>query len=465
MGGQVGRHAVVLGGSMAGLLAARVLAEAYDEVTVVDRDELTGAEHARRGVPQGAHAHALLAQGQQTLERLFPGLTEELSSAGIPMVDMGEMHWFLDGAPWRPARTGLIVASVTRPFLEARVRTRVAALGGVRFLERCDILGLETSANRRVVTGARVRRHAADSGEETLRADLVVDCTGRGSRTPVWLDALDFAKPEEERVKIGLSYTTCEYDLPARPLKNDLSLIPLATPNSPRGAFFGRVGGDRHILSLTGMLGDRPEAGLRGFLDYARSLPIPGIYDAIKDTEPVAEPVAIRFPASVRRRYERLTRFPERLLVLGDGVCSFNPVYGQGMTVAALEAMTLRRHLLAGGPPSPLRFFRDISGVIDAPWDIAAGGDLSWPRVEGERSAKIRMVNAYMGRLQAAALRDSRITGAFMRVAGLIDPPTALLRPGMALRVLRHSWRRPGGTGAGRGSLPAEPAATSARRR
>lgn len=439
----VGRHAIVLGGSMAGLLAARILSESYTEVTIVDRDNLLGVAGARRGVPQGFHAHALLARGQKEMNELFPGLTEEMIASGMPMVDMGEMHWYIDGIRIRNARTGLAAVSMTRPAFENIIRQRVAAIPNVTFLEGTDILGLACTAGGERVTGARVQAREHGSAERTLLADLVVDATGRGSRTPVWLDQLGYDKPVEDRVKIGLTYTTCEFDLPSRPLENDWSEIPLATPTSPRGAFFGRTKGDRHILSLTSMLGDEPETTIEGVRDFAKSLPIPHIYDAIRDAQPVSGPVLIRFPASVRRRYERLSQFPAHFVVVGDGVCSFNPVYGQGMTVATLQALILRRHLRAGSPPRAARFFRDISRVIDAPWGIAAGGDLAWPEVEGERTRLTRVMNAYMGRLMYGMLHDSRITESFMRVAGLIDPPQTLLRPGMMLRVWRASRRRP----------------------
>jgi 2-polyprenyl-6-methoxyphenol hydroxylase-like FAD-dependent oxidoreductase len=195
------------------------------------------------------------------------------------------------------------------------------------------------------------------------------------------------------------------------------------------------------MLSLTGILGDHPPADPAGFMAYARSLAAPEIYAAVRDAEPLDEPVTFRFPASVRRRYERLSRFPAGLLVIGDAVCSFNPVYGQGMTAAALQAVVLGRQLRSGSGPRPDRYFRAISRVIDAPWDISAGGDLSFPGVEGPRPLKVRLGNAYLSRLQAAAVHDARVTGAFFRVAGLIDPPPALLRPQLVFRVLRGSRR------------------------
>ncbi|MFC7545977.1 FAD-dependent oxidoreductase [Plantactinospora sp. GCM10030261] len=439
MSTHLGNSAVVLGGSMAGLLAARVLAEAYPRVCVVDRDELTRHGLPRRGVPQGNHAHSLHGRGQQIVEELFPGFTEEVRAAGVPTGDLARMRWYVDGRRMLPADSGLTSITADRPVLESHVRDRVSALGNVRFVGGRDILGLVTTGTDRV-TGVRVQDRA-DGTPEVIDADLVVDATGRGSRTPVWLEELGYRRPTEERVKIGLAYTTRHYRPLVDHFHGDQSINPVATPAHPRGAFFGRVGPDRCILSLTGVLGDQPPTDPAGFEAYARSLPIPDIADAIRDAEPLDEPVCFRFPASVRRRYEHLPAMPSGLLVLGDAVCSFNPVYGQGMIVSAMEARILRDHLSGGAEPNPRDFLRDIARVIDTPWDIAAGGDLSFPAVEGRRTPKVRLANAYMGRLQLAATRDAGITAAFMRVTGLVDPPPALMRPAMAWRVLRNGGR------------------------
>jgi flavin-dependent dehydrogenase len=180
-----------------------------------------------------------------------------------------------------------------------------------------------------------------------------------------------------------------------------------------------------------------------GFLAFARSLRFPDIYEAVRDGEPLDDPVGFRFPASARHRYERLNRFPDGLLVLGDAVASFNPIYGQGMSVAALEALALRRHLQRGIEPQPRRWLRDLARQVDVPWDMSAGGDLVFPGVQGRRTAKVRLVSAYLVRLHAAAARDAHLASAFIRVAGLVAPPQSLLRPGVVLRVLRNgrgSW-------------------------
>lgn len=444
MGDHPTSRVVVLGASMGGLLAARVLADRYAEVLLVDRDEVTGVAGYRPGVPHGRHAHGLVARGYQILEDHFPGLTEDLRAAGVTPGDFsGDIRWYVEGQRMLPSQSGLISLPATRPVLEHQIRARVQALPNVRFLERHDIVGLATTPDRSRVVGARVQRRVEGSREEVIDADLVVDTTGRGSRTPAWLAALGYSRPPEERVKIDLAYTTRHYRLAEDPFGDDLAIIPAATPASPRGAFFYRLPGNdgRVELSLTGALGDYPPTDPDGFLAFVRSLPVPDIYRAVRDAEPIDDPVMFRFPASVRRHYERLDRFPAGLLVLGDAVCSFNPIYAQGMTAAALGSLVLAEQL-RHGEPEPIPFFRDLAAQLDSPWDFSAGADLGYAGVEGRRTAKIRFANAYVARLQRAATRDARLTDAFIRVAGLIDPPSSLMRPATMLRVLRQGQAR-----------------------
>ncbi|RSD16833.1 FAD-dependent oxidoreductase [Amycolatopsis eburnea] len=432
-------RAVVLGGSIAGLFTARVLAEVYGEVVVVDRDRFTGPG-VRQSVPQGRHAHGLLARGQQAAEELFPGLTGELREAGVAVGDVSaRMRWYVDGHRLRPGPTGLLIIGAARPVLEHHVRARVAALPNVRFLTGHDIAGLAATADGSRVTGVHVQERTGGSTPRRLDAALVVDATGRGSRAPKWLSALGYPDVPVERVKVDLAYTSRRYRLRTNPFTDEQSINVIATPGHPRGAFFHTLGGDECLLSLTGLLGDHPPTDPEGFLAYAKSLPVPDVHDAIADAEPLTEPVCFRFPASTRRHYELLPRVPDGFLVVGDAFCVFNPVYGQGMTAAALQARTLRQHL--GGTLRPARFFADAARVIDAPWEIAAGGDLAFPGVTGRRSVKTHLGNAYVARVQSAATRDAEVTNAFMRVAGLIDPPQALMRPRLALRVLRGARR------------------------
>jgi 2-polyprenyl-6-methoxyphenol hydroxylase-like FAD-dependent oxidoreductase len=445
MGGGTTDRAVVLGGSMAGLLAARVLADHDLDVRVLDRDDLRTTRGQRRGVPQARHIHALLPRGRQILEELFPGLTAELIDAGAPVGDLlGDARLHLNGHRLRRAASGLTTLSLSRPLLEERVRSRVRRLANVSFAEPCDVVGFATSADRRRVTGVRLLRRADGSAEEVLDADVVIDAMGRGSRTPAWLASLGHQAPVEEHLTIDLGSTTRTYRMRPDALGGDWGSLQGPTPTSPRGGALARIEGGRWMVTLFGFLGDHPPTDPDGFLGFARSLAFPDIYDAIHVAEPLDEPVALRFPASVRRRYDRLTDLPEGLLPLGDSVCSLDPVYGQGMTVAGLQALSLRDHLRHGRLQDPRRFLHDSARVVDAPWTMVLGGDLALPGARGPRTRRVRLASTYVARLHAAAAHDERLATAFVRVMGLVDPPAALLRPSVVGRVVRGAWRSSG---------------------
>jgi 2-polyprenyl-6-methoxyphenol hydroxylase-like FAD-dependent oxidoreductase len=433
----LGNHAVVLGGSVAGSLAARVLSDYYQQVTLVDRDSLFGTDGPRHAVPQGHHIHALLARGQQILDELFPGFTAELTSIGVPVGDFGtSLSWYFNGRMIEKAETGLTCVAAGRPLLESRLRNRVKALGNVTYREHTDIVDLVASPGGDRITGVRVQAHDATQ-PETIEADLVVDATGRGTRMPKWLEQLGYPAVPQERVKMELTYTTCDFHGPLSfdPIGDDIALLPVATPQMPRGAIFARLP-DRYAISLTGILGDKPPTDMAGFMEYVKSLPVPEIYKAVRDAEPMAPPATFHFPASIRRRYERMSRLPDGLLAIGDAAAVFNPVYGQGMTVAAIGTTVLGKHL-AAGVPQPRAYFRDLAKIIDAPWDMSAGADLGFPGVEGRRTVKTKMGNLYIPRLQAAAASDGALSAAFLRTAGLVDPPTALMKPSIIARVFR----------------------------
>ncbi|MEV7008173.1 FAD-dependent monooxygenase [Streptosporangium sp. NPDC051022] len=433
-------RAVVLGGSIAGLFAARVLSDAYDEVLVVDRDVLVGVSEPRRSRPQGRHINAMHCRGRMVLEELFPGITEKMIADGCPSGDMaGDVRWYFNGRRARPKDIGFLAVPATAPVMEHYIRERTQALPNVRFVERRDIVGLVTTADRSRVTGVRVQEPGDNQNEEVIDADLVVDATGRGSRTPVWLENLGYPRVREERTKIGLGYVTQHYRLNADPWKGDLAIIPVASPQVPRGAIFTKTDGGKVELTVYGLLGDHPPTDQEGFYAFVKSLAVPDIHDALRHAEPIDEPVAFRFPTTLRRRYEDMTRFPDGLLVTGDAVTCFNPVYAQGMSVAAVSALVIRQHLHTGAAPQPLQYFRDLAQeVIDPPWEMTHTVDLGFPGVPGQRTPKVRVAQAYLRLVQAATTVDGEVTGAYMRAAGMVDRPEALMRPRMVLRVLRN---------------------------
>jgi len=432
-----GGHAVVLGASMAGLLAARVLAERYARVTVVERDAMPPVGANRRGVPQGRHAHGLHPRGREILDELFPGFTAELVADGAVSCDaLGEARWIFSGHRLRQAPSGLSLLLASRPLVEGHVRARVAALAGVSIAERCAARSLTTDGAGRV-SGVAVQHR--DSGVvQTLASDVVVDATGRGSRLPAWLAQLGYPSPVRERVEVGIGYATHSFRLRPGALADDGAVFIGPTPQQPRAGFLIRVEGGLHMLSVCGMLGDYPPTDLAGFAAFAASLSVPDIAEALRGAEPVADGGAFRFPASVRHRYEWLPEFPEGLLAIGDAVCSFNPVYGQGMTAAGIQAMTLRGLLADATVPPAGRYFTEIARVIDTPWQTAVGADLAFPGVTGERTKEIQASNAYVSRLHAAATTDAVLGEAFLRVIGMLDPPQALFQPELRRRVINH---------------------------
>jgi 2-polyprenyl-6-methoxyphenol hydroxylase-like FAD-dependent oxidoreductase len=430
-------QAVVLGCSMAGLLAARVLSERFEQVTVIERDSLPPIGEHRRGVPHGRHLHGLHPRGREILDELFPGFTGSLTASGAVRCDiLGDLRWQLSGHQIARAAIGLPALFASRPFLEGHLRAMVRKLPGVRVLEGHSVCGLTVTADKRQVTGVEVLRTRGGPPDQ-ISAAVVVDATGRGSRTPVWLGELGYRRPEQERVEIGLGYATRTYRLRPGAMDGDQMILIAGTPANPRAGVLAVLEGGRHMLTIAGICGDYPPTDPPGFDEFVASLPSADIADAIAGADPLDDPVPFRFPASVRRRYERLAAFPAGLLVIGDAVCSFNPVYGQGVTVAAVEAMILRELLAHGGVPGARRYFRAIATAIDVPWDIAVGADLAFPWVPGKRSAKVRLVNAYMPRLHAAAARDAALAASLVRVIGLKDRPEGLLRPDRVLRVLR----------------------------
>jgi 2-polyprenyl-6-methoxyphenol hydroxylase-like FAD-dependent oxidoreductase len=333
---------------------------------------------------------------------------------------------------------GVSALLLSRPLLEGRIRERVAAVANVDLVDRCDVLGLLAAERGDRVAGVRVVRRAARSAEEVVRADLVVAASGRGGRVPGWLAAAGWQRPAEERLETDLGYASRHLRLRDGALGDDKLVLIGARPNLPRTLALSRQEDDRWLLTLGGFgAAHRPPADGPGQLAFAASVAPPDVVAAIREADVLDDTVTYRFAGNLRRRYDRLRRLPAGLLVVGDAVCSFNPIYGQGMTVAAIEATALRRCLQDGERDLARRFFRAASPAIGHAWDMATGADLAMPWMAGPRSRRVRAVNAYMGRLLAAAERDPVVARAFMHVTGMLAAPPSLLRPALALRVLR----------------------------
>ena len=422
---------------MAGLLAARVLSDHYKTVTLIERDALPAAIQSRRGVPQGRHTHGLLAGGREALEKLFPGISGQLVAAGALTSDIiGEGRWFMEGGCHARFQSELVGLLMSRPFLEGFVRERVRALPNVCIRDTGDVAGIVPSHDKTRVAGVLLNG-------EPLAADLVVDASGRGSQSPQWLEAMGYPKPREERVTVNISYTTRFFRRSPDDFGGDTAIIVPAEVSGKRGGVALAQEGGCWTVTLLSHFGEGAPADLKGFIEYARTLQAPYIYDLVRRAEPVGEAAMLRYPASVRRRYEKVDRFPEGYLVIGDAISSFNPIYGQGMTAAAMQAVALETSLVEGTRGLARRFFARAAKVIDIPWAMAVGADLRRPDTVGPRTFGIKIINAYLAKLHRAAHHDPVVTLAFHRVANLLAPPPSLLHPHIAWRVLLGNLRRP----------------------
>lgn len=451
-----GGDALVIGGSMAGMLAARVLTDRFERVTVVERDRFPEGPAPRKGVPQARHVHALLKRGRITLERLFPGIGDELVAAGAPTLDMANDIAWLNPAGWGVRfPSDLAFVSFSRDLLDWHVRRRLATYnGGVRFLEGYDVTGLIPDAAGSGVAGAHVRPRNRPGSKEELRADLVVDATGRGSRAPEWLEALGYPRPEETMIDAHLGDASRVYRRPPG-FRADwkMAFVQAAPPDVTRGALLLPIEGDRWMLTLAGRGRDYPPTDEAGFMEFASSLRSPIIREAIEDAEPLSPIHGFRQTANRRRHYEKLPRQPHNFLVTGDAACAFNPVYAQGITTAALGAEALEACLSEQHQHHPSgdliglagRFQKKLAGINKAPWTLATGEDFRVRGVEGGKpNAMNRLMHRYMDRVLELSTKDAGVRLTLLEVFNLLKPPTVILGPAIAVRVLRRAIvRRP----------------------
>ena len=447
-----GNHAVVIGASISGLLAARVLSAHFDKVTLYDRDSLPSAIDNRRGVPQGRHGHGLLASGFHGLKTLFPSLEQLALEAGaVPGDVIGSIKWYQHGYKKAQFKSGLDGLLLSRPLLEVTLRRIVGRLPNVTIVDGAHVQGLLASERR--IEGLRVQR-----GTDLLRvtADLVIDAAGRASRTPEWLVRLGYPPPPVEEVHCGIGYTTRVYRRRPGDAGGDMGVIVAPRPpKDQRMGFMLAMEGNRWIVTAGGWNGNHAPTDPAGYLEFFRNLARPDVYDIIRDAEPLTEPTKFEFPSSLRRRYERLTQFPGNYLVMGDAVSSFNPLYGQGMSVATLEALALADCLRTQPNVDQLwrPFFKAAGRIIDTPWMIAAGSDFAYEGVTGMRPRGIGFTNWYMAHVHKAASKDQTVCRAFFDVANLLRPAPTLFHPAIVSRVWRECWALRGplaiGTGTG----------------
>jgi 2-polyprenyl-6-methoxyphenol hydroxylase-like FAD-dependent oxidoreductase len=443
----LGRHALVIGASIAGLLTARILSDYFEDVTVVERDHLPTNVHVRKGVPQGRHVHLLMEKGAAILSELFPTLFSDLEKDGALLLSpTADFRWFHFGF-WKLQFPGpLRVYSQSRPLLEHHVCRHVVDRPNIRMLDDCEVTGLIRDVRTRsTISGARIRRCYHMSNEEYLMTDLIVDASGRGSQTPFWLATLGYPPIEETLVKIDVGYATRVYRRPESAASHWKAMAIYPWPlDMKRIGYIFPIEQNEWIVTLSGHLHDHPPADEVGFLAFARNLAMPHIYEAIKVAEPLSPIFIHKFPANRWRHYERLSRMPDGLVVLGDAACVFNPVYGQGMTVACLEANILRvcleHHLIthAAGDMTGFsrRFQKALANGLEVPWLFATSEDFRYPETEGKRPLAVHLLQSYTHRVSNLTASEPFVTQRFYEVLNMVKPPSALFHPRILIPTL-----------------------------
>lgn len=440
-----GRTAVVCGASMAGLFAARVLAEFFESVLVIERDELAGGVSHRPGVPQGRHLHMLLSSGLEALQDLFPGIAGELQSSGAPVLDTRDLSQaYLDinghvlcrqGHVGDPDAIRVVLAS--RPLLESAVRERVRALSNVSFLDGHDVI--EPMLSGRTAIGVKVGSRGAERSFE-VPADIVVDASGRSARLPAFLEAHGFGRPPEQSYRVQLSYASQLFDVPAGVIHEKAAVIS-PTLQRPTGAGMLANEDGTVIFTLIGIAGYRLPADRPSVLNGAVQHLPRHLSSALRSAEPIGELHHRQYPVSVWRRYDKLPDMPDGLLVIGDAVCSFNPIYGQGMTSAAIQAHALRRTLDRADTDLSRTYFRAAARRLAPFWQANRLNDFAVRPATGWARWPQRAFNAYTTAYMAAASDDAGLTEAFLRVLQGVDPGFTLAAPGRVTRVARSRRR------------------------
>ena len=435
----INQRAIVIGSSLAGLWTARVLADHFGQVTVLERDHLPTEAASRPGVPQDQHVHVLLERGFQIMTDLFPGIEAELAAAGANRIDLTRHSRGKLRGEWLPTfESGIITYACSRILLESILRRRVMALPNVALCGGAQVQGLVAEGGR--VQGVTVRWKES-RGTTTETAVLVVDASGRGSKLPEWLADIGYSAPEETVIDVKLGYAGRRYKIPTPAPEWETMLIAADPVINRRGGLIYSEENGIWMVMLAGSLGDYPPTDEAGFLAFAESVDAE-FHAAIARAEPVSKIIGYRRTENRMRHYEKLDRWPDRLIALGDAVCGFNPVYGQGMSVSAMAAVALDEMLRkANGRFSGVaqQFQKTYPKIVEPAWLLATSADLEWLGNDNATTLPERVAGWYMPKVLEAMPVDQEVHKMFVRVQNLAVPPTALFQPSIAFRVLRHS--------------------------
>ena len=444
---QLGAHAVVIGGSIAGLAAARILSEHFGKVTVIERDPAPQGPEARKGAPQMRHAHALLGAANFTLEKMYPGIITQMERAGALLIDSAADVAMYQYGGWKPRFVaGFQTLNASRPFLEWHIRKRTESIANVEVRHERVVDRLLTTSSGERVTGVVVKYGAH---ETNLLADLVVDAAGRGTRAPRWLEAMGYERPIEQEVKVDLAYTSRIYEKPGNFAGDWRGLGIYSRLPGHRAAFIFEVEHGHWVVSFPGYFKDHCPTDEEGLLAYARSLPVPDAYEAIRHAKPLTDIAIHKVPSSRWFRYDKMTRFPERFIAIGDSVSSLNPAFGQGMLVSLqgvdklsmlLAERVIKRQGLYG---LPLEAQVKIAEVVLPAWLLSTTMDLRYPQTVGDRPFGIGTVQRiFVDMLDMTSMNEDACR-VFYDMLHMRRGPEALFDRRMLLPLLEYMATSP----------------------
>jgi 2-polyprenyl-6-methoxyphenol hydroxylase-like FAD-dependent oxidoreductase len=379
------------------------------------------------------------------LSRYFPGILEDIASHGAKVIDFAHsMNWYAYGGFKKNFAIGLDGVLISRPLLEHLIRERVMALPNVRLQDKTVVKRLVSSSDQRKISGILIE--SKESGQtSSILANLVIDATGRGSHSFQWLKEIGYEDTPVTEVKINVGYTSRMYKRDPEDPRGNWWMG--CTPIAPQEKRFGGIipiEGNRWMVTVGGWHGDNASREETEYLEFVKSLPNHNIYDIVTKCEHLSPLIQYKFPTSIRRHYEKLKRFPTGFLIIGDAISSFNPIYGQGMSSACLQAVELDKVLRENNIDEELAktYFKSIARIIDNIWLLATGEDCRFPQTIGPRPFAIDLINKYMVLVHKAAINDEVVGGTFLKVLGLLKPPKSLFYPNILWRVLRSLYHR-----------------------
>ncbi|MGE7632652.1 FAD-dependent monooxygenase [Bacillus paramycoides] len=431
--------AIVIGGSIAGKLAAKALSTTFKEVIILEAGERWNGIDPRKRVPQSNHPHVLLKGGEKAIEELFPNITNELIEAGSIVNNFTrDLKWHQFGLWKQPFIGEVHMIQQSRPMLESHIQNRIEQVSNITTKYEILVEALQVDEKRNKVYGVKAKCLEKGTQEE-IHADIVVDASGFGSKSIGWLRAYDI-EVKEEKVRIDLFYATRMFRLKEDETLDYCNLLMSPSfPENPYGVLIQTIEDNRYFVTFSGYANEKAPRTDDEFYNFAENLSIPNVTDFLNKAEAITDIKTYKIPYQVRRRFDLVNNLPEGLLVVGDAQCRFDPVFGQGVSVAAMEAHQLQV-LLQGrkqlDKTFTQQFYKKAANIIETPWDMTTTEISRHPQLKRELTMKQKFQLWYTKQIYRLSASDSDVYIRLVRVMNLIRSPFHLFHPKVLLAVL-----------------------------